>query len=82
MATHRGVEPRTFFLNESHEHARDERQGMGTTTQYTSITWQEKGERIAKSFKSSRTHIDRTADPLSRERYFLLSFPEVKLERA
>lgn len=73
--------PRTFFLNESHEHARGEKEGGGRVPQYTRIDWQAKGDRIAKSLRAARTLIRKTPDPVRESHFFMLSTAESKVEK-
>ena len=81
MAERRPVAPRTFFLNETHEHARDDREGGGRVSEYARIDWNTKGERLAKSLRVARTAASRTSDPLRERRLFLLSRPEPSIEK-
>jgi hypothetical protein len=73
--------PRTFFLNEAHEHARGEKKGGGGVPKYASINWQAKGERIAKSLRAARTAVRQSPDPARETRFFLLSKAEAKIEK-
>ena len=73
--------PRTFFLNEAHEHARGEKKGGGGVPKYASINWQAKGERIAKSLRAARTAVRQSPDPVRETRFFLLSKAEAKIEK-
>jgi hypothetical protein len=82
MATPKSVVPRTFFLNESHEHARDSQGGGGSVSTFLNIDWASKGETLAKSFRAARRRIDDTTDPLRGSRYFLLSLPATQIQRA
>jgi hypothetical protein len=81
MAERRTVAPRTYFLNETHEHARDDREGGGRVTEYARIDWVAKGERLAKSLRLARKAAAQSSDPLRDRHMFLLSRPEAKLER-
>src|SRR4051794_30571227 len=76
MAERRPVAPRTFFLNESHEHARGEPEGGGRVPSYSRIDWSAKGARLVTSLRAVRAAAHRTADPLRDTRLFLLSSPE------
>ena len=73
--------PRTFFLNETHEHTRGEKEGGGGIAHYASIDWRAKGERIATSLRAARGTILRTPDPVRQTRFFLLSKTESRLEK-
>lgn len=77
----RRVEPRTFFLNENHEHARDDRDGGGRVPTFTTINWSDKATVLAKSLRVARRTVEKSPDPLRQTRLFLLSRPELKLER-
>lgn len=79
MAERRPVAPRTFFLNETHEHARGEPEGGGRVASFSRIDWSAKGRRLATSLHAARTAALRTADPLRGTRLFLLSRPEEKV---
>src|SRR5687768_17282136 len=81
MAERRTVAPRTYFLNESHEHARDDREGGGRVTEYARIDWVAKGQRLAKSLLLARKAAAQSSDPLREKRLFLLTRTETKLER-
>jgi Subtilase family len=81
MAERRPVAPRTFFLNETHEHARGEPEGGGRVPTFSRIDWSAKGQRILTTLRAARTAGRRTADPLRETRVFLLSSPEAKMEQ-
>src|SRR5450432_111406 len=81
MAERRPVAPRTFFLNETHEHARGEPEGGGRVPTFSRIDWSAKGQRILTSLRAARVAAHRTADPLRDTRVFLLSSPEAKMEQ-
>ena len=81
MAERRPVTARTFFLNETHEHARDERDGGGRVPTFTKIDWSAKGDRLSKSLRAVRRAVAHTADPLRDTRLFMLSLPEAKVEK-
>jgi len=48
------VVPRTFFLNETHEHARSEREGGGPVPGYSTLPWDDKSKRLMASLRSVR----------------------------
>lgn len=81
MAERRTVAPRTFFLNESHEHARGQPEGGGRVPSYSRIDWAAKGKRLATSLRAAREAAYRTGDPLRETRLFLLSSPEPDIAR-
>ena len=76
MAERRPVAPKTFFLNETHEHARGEPEGGGQVPSFSKIDWSAKGRRLAMSLHAARMAADRTADPLRATQLFLLSRSE------
>src|SRR5262245_56052738 len=76
MAERRPVAPKTFFLNETHEHARGEPEGGGRVPGFSKINWSAKEQRLARSLRAARTAAQHTADPLRGTRYFLVSRPE------
>jgi hypothetical protein len=81
MAQRRPVAPRTFFLNETHEHARGEPEGGGRVPTFSQIKWPEKGRRLSASLRAARAAALLTADPLRDSRFFLLSSPEEKIDQ-
>jgi hypothetical protein len=81
MAERRPVAPRTFFLNETHEHARGEPEGGGRVPTFSRIDWSAKGQRLATSLRVARSAALRTADPLRETKVFLLSSSEGKVDQ-
>lgn len=79
MAERRLVAPKTFFLNEAHEHARGEPEGGGRVPSFSRVDWSEKARRLVTSLRAARTAAQRTADPLHETRLFLLSRSEGKV---
>ena len=80
MAERRPLAPKTFFLNEKHEHARSER-GGGRTSSFSKINWSAKGSAIVASLQATRAAAAMTKDPLRATRLFLLSSPEQNIQR-
>jgi hypothetical protein len=76
MAERRNVAPKTFFLNETHEHARGEPEGGGRVPGFSQIDWSTKGRHLTMSLRAARVAAQRTTDPLRTTRLFLLSKPE------
>jgi len=76
MAERRPMAPKTFFLNETHEHSRGEPGRGGQIPSFSKIDWAAKGQRLASSLTAARVASQRTPDPLRERRYFLLSRPE------
>jgi hypothetical protein len=70
------VAPRTFFLNETHEHTRGEKGGGGAPATFSTIRWAEKGRRLAQSLKVARAAISKSRDPNRETRFFMVSRPE------
>jgi hypothetical protein len=57
------------------------RDGRGTVPAYTKIDWPAKGDRLAKSLRAVQRAVAQTPDPLKAARLFLLSRPELKVEK-
>jgi hypothetical protein len=76
----RHVEPRTYFLNESHELAPVEKGGGGRPAQYDGISWAAKARKISHSLEAVVKAVKASADPLKDDRYFVIAAPvsEVK----
>lgn len=81
MAERRPVAPRTFFLNETHEHTPGERTGHPTHQGFSRINWSEKGRTLAASLSRVRAEVSRSVDPLRGSRLFMLSRPEANVEQ-
>jgi hypothetical protein len=75
------VEPRTFFLNETHELSPLDKDGGGRLPQYTGISWAAKAKRIGASLRGVADGIKASHDPLKENRYFLLAQPVEELEK-
>lgn len=80
MAERRPLAPKTFFLNETHEHARSKR-GGGQTSSFSRINWSVKGSAIVASLQATRAAAEKTKDPLKDKRLFLLSSPDKNIQR-
>lgn len=72
----RPAAPRTFFLNEAHEHTRGEKGGGGRPATFSTIQWAAKGRYLANSLRAVRTATSKSRDPLRDKRFFLVSRPE------
>lgn len=81
MAERRAVAPRTFFLNETHEHSLLEQDGGGRIPAYTRINWATKGAGVARSLRAARRVIEQSPDPLRDTRLFLLSRPDMRVQK-
>lgn len=81
--TRRHVEPRTFFLNETHELASIEKSGGGGLPKYEHISWATKARHISQSLAGVIDTVASSHDPLKDERYFLMALPvpEIKKRR-
>lgn len=67
--------PRTFFLNERHELAPEEKGGGGRAPQYAGISWRDKSRQISSSISSVIKTVERSKDPLRQQRVFALARP-------
>jgi Subtilase family len=67
--------PRTFFLNERHELAPEEKSGGGRTPKYAGISWREKSRQISSSISSVLQAVEQSKDPLRERRVFALARP-------
>jgi hypothetical protein len=77
----RGVEPRTFFLNEQHELARGEKPRGGSQLKLASIDWGSKGKHLHDTLSSARDSIRGSNDPLRDRRYFLATIPSPHIKK-
>ena len=75
----KSIKPRTFFLNEQHELPSEDKRGGGRSPQYEGIDWAAKGERLSRSLHLVKDAADRSRDPLTGRRYFVLAAPEPSL---
>jgi hypothetical protein len=75
------TQPRTFFLNESHELTPDEKGGGGGLPKFSNINWGAKGAQISGSLSATSRHIAASSDPLKDKRFFLLAQPVDKVEK-
>lgn len=66
------LSPRNYFLNESHELARGEKEGGGRLPTFAPIDWKKRGHDISHSLSSARKKISQSSDPL-RDRHLFLS---------
>lgn len=77
----RQVEPRTFFLNETHELAPIQKGGGGALPKYEHILWAAKARALSASLEHVVDAIKESNDPLKGKRYFVLAAPEAKLKK-
>lgn len=66
---------RTFYLNEQHELAREEKEGGGRLPKLAPIDWAAKARVVSDSLHRVREKLDRSRDPLKGRRYFMLATP-------
>lgn len=73
--SHDQVTPRTFFLNEQHELPHDEKRSGGQLPKFANIDWAAKSQTLNQTLSAAAQKLDRSRDPLRKERYFLLAAP-------
>jgi hypothetical protein len=78
----RQVEPRTFFLNETHELSPVEKPGGGRAANYVGVSWAAKSKQIHDSLDDVADKISSSHDPLKDARYFVLAQPVAEVEKA
>jgi hypothetical protein len=74
-------QPRTFFLNETHELSTVEKGGGGRIPDYVGISWAAKARQIAQSIEHVMQTVQASRDPLKNERYFVLAQPVPDVEK-
>ncbi len=77
----RRVNPRTFFLNETHELASAENAGGGRLPAYAPIPWATKAKRLNDSIQRVEQLIVGSNDPLKEDRFFVLANPVTEVEK-
>ena len=77
----RRTQPRTFFLNETHELASAEKTGGGRLPAYAPIPWAAKAKRINGSIQAVERLIVASNDPLKEDRFFVLANPVAEVEK-
>lgn len=77
----RKIEPRTFFLNETHELASVEKDGGGRAPEYAGISWAAKATQISSSLRKVVDTVKSSHDPLKDERYFVIAQPVAEVEK-
>ena len=75
MPARRVHTPRTFYLNEQHELAHEEKEGGGRLPKLAPIDWAAKARVVSDSLHRVREKLDRSRDPLKGRRYFMLANP-------
>ena len=81
MPDHGRVQPKTFFLNESHELSAVEKSGGGRVSEYVGISWPRKARRLSTSIEKVLEDVGSSHDPLRDERYFVVAKPVSVLEK-
>lgn len=69
------VSPKTFYLNETHELSRAEKESGGSVPKYIDIDWAARGRTISRSLGQVTSQIQASHDPLKGQRYFVLADP-------
>lgn len=77
----RKVEPRTFFLNETHELASMEKEGGGRAPEYAGISWAAKAKQLSSSLRKVVDAVKSSHDPLKDDRYFVIAQPVADVEK-
>ncbi|MFO0958909.1 MAG: S8 family serine peptidase [Isosphaeraceae bacterium] len=77
----RRVQPRTFYLNETHELASGEKVGGGRLPAYAPIPWAAKAKRINGSIQRVEKLIVASNDPLKEDRFFVLANPVREVQK-
>lgn len=75
------VAPRTFFLNETHEFTRGEKEGGGPGAKYAPIDWNKRGSALRSSIDATKKAVTTSRDPLKDRRYFMLAMPEKRVAK-
>ena len=75
------VQPVSFFLNETHELARAEKDGGGGVPKLAPIDWAGKGNRINSSLGASILTVAQLADPTLSSHLYLLAKPQKIVKR-
>jgi hypothetical protein len=68
-------QPRSFFLNESHELTRGEKEGGGRLPKLAPIDWASKGMKIGNTLRASVQAIAQLRDPAGANHCYLLARP-------
>lgn len=72
----RSTEPRTFFLNETHELGRGRNKAGGRPSVFASVDWSKKSETLHTSLDNTIAKIKSSRDPLRQKHFF--SWPHLK----
>lgn len=69
------IRPRTYFLNETHELTRAEKEGGGGQPKFGPINWAAKGATIRSSLDTATHRLRQARDPLRGQRFFMMALP-------
>ena len=69
------LRPVSFFLNESHELTRGEKESGGRAPKLAPINWSSKGQRIGSTLQTTVQTIARLGDPANANHCYLLARP-------
>ena len=75
-------DPKTFFLNESHELVRSEKMSGGRPPTYLDVNWATKGHRLFTSMAKVQQKLRDSGDPTSGSRYFFSAKPQTRFKKA
>ena len=79
--SNRSKEPRTFFLNETHELGRGKDGGGGGGLKLAPTDWSSKGQRLNETLDIAIEEIGESKDPLKQKRFFFVAKPEESIEK-
>ncbi|WP_163861819.1 S8 family serine peptidase [Myxococcus eversor] len=72
---------RHYFLNEGHELSRAEKEGGGGKPKFGRIDWAKRGQILSQSLTAARQTMDRSLDPTTTDRLFLLATPVLAIPK-
>lgn len=75
------MQPRTFFLNETHELSSADKSGGGRIPDYVGISWAQKARRVSSSIDNVLQEVQASRDPLRERRYFVMAHPVPELKK-
>jgi hypothetical protein len=71
---------RIYLLNEQHQYPGERKHGGGSPKHYVHIDWNERGQVLGRSFRSSIQSGEMPHDPTAASHHFLLAWPDLDLE--
>jgi hypothetical protein len=74
--------PQNYFRNESHELSVEEKSGFGRQVEYLHISWPQKAQRLHNSLELVSQRANRSRDPLSKRRFYLIADPSGQIAKA